>query len=204
MNERHKRVFFEVAQNFSCWIGLREPNPLADKWIGRAGYIAKPMSCKAKTADNPAHPFGGLVINPLLSPEAFTPRTLEDARETWTKKFLVNGAIPSPYKCVESGNEKGLVKLNGAGIHPDYDLMAITKSNALGEFLFTNQVEQQKLFDAILPALNRGFGAELVQHGAEFMWDKGVGARASEFVLWFGPGNRFKQTTSSMSTKFPH
>ena len=41
MRPDHKEAFFRVANDVSCWIGLREPNPLTDKWIGRAQHTPK-------------------------------------------------------------------------------------------------------------------------------------------------------------------
>lgn len=198
MQPAHKEAFFYAADRFTCWIGLREPNPLADKWIGRAGYTPKGASCKAKTADNPAHRFGGLVVDPVLCPDAFTPASRRAATETWNHKFLMGGRLPAGYTRSESGPETGLVKHNGAAIYADFDLMAINKSNSEGEFLPTSAAEQRQLFDGVANVLNQRLGAQLIQHGAEFMWDGGVGARAFEYVLWFGPGHRFNRGPSSM------
>ncbi len=83
MRRDHMDVFFKVAEQFGCWIGVREPNPLADKWIGKSGYVPKGLNCKAKTSDNPAFRFAGLVVDPTARPEAFTKETLPDAKDTW-------------------------------------------------------------------------------------------------------------------------
>ena len=99
---------------------------------------------------------------------------------------------------MEGGPEAGLLKLNGSFIYADFDLMALLRSNEQGEFLETSQAEQRQLFQNVAPALNRGLRAPMIQHGAEFMWNKGVGARESEFVLWFGPGRSFQRSPSSM------
>lgn len=198
MKQTHKDIFFAAAEEFTCWIGLREPNALSQKWIGIPRHIPKGEECKAKTADSPTHRFGGLVVDPILCPEAFTHASLQSAIKTWEQKFLKHGRLPSGFSRAEQGMEKGLVKFNGSAIYADFDLMAINRSNPNGDFLPTSLPEQQQLFAQVEPVLNRGFGAKLIQHGAEFMWDKGLGARESEFVLWFGPGRRFKQTISSM------
>src|SRR2546429_7629979 len=88
MRQDHMQVFFEAAQQCTCWIGLREPNPLADKWIGKPGYIPKCENCKAKTADNPSFQFAGLVVAPTLRPEAFRRETLSAAIDACENKFL--------------------------------------------------------------------------------------------------------------------
>ena len=194
-----RNVFFKAAQQYNCWIGLREPNPLSMQWVGKPGYTPKPESCKAKSADNPRFPFAGLVVDPTKCPDAFMPNTRQLAIETWSHKFLIGGRmLPPGFTVVEIGRERGLVKLNGKAIHADFDLMSIVRSNAQGEFLPTSQAEQAELFAQVGPALNQGFGEPLIQHGAEFMWNGGLGARASEFVLWYGPGNRFNRFPTSM------
>lgn len=198
MKETHKNVFFTVAQQFTCWIGLREPNELSAKWIGSPNCVPKMEACKAKSADNPSHRFGGLVVDPTLCPDAFMPRSLHTAITTWQQKFLKGFSLPPGFFRAENGPEAGLVKFNGSAIYADFDLMAINRSTPSGDFLPTTLPEQEQLFVMVAPMLNQGLGAKLIQHGAEFMWDKGVGARESEWVLWFGPGRRFRQTPSSM------
>lgn len=197
MRADHKGVFFRAAQEFQCWIGLREPNPLAEKWIGRAGYIPKIVNCKAKTADHPAFGFAGLVVDPTIRKDAFHALSLNVAIETW-RRFLIGGNLPVGFTKIETGPEQGLVKYRGSYIYSDYDLMAINRSNERGEFLQTSRQEQATLFTKVEATLNRGFGTPMVQHGSEFDWDKGVGAREYEMVFWFGPGNRFNCGPSSM------
>jgi len=198
MRRDHMDVFFKVAEQFECWIGVREPNPLADKWIGKSGYVPKGLNCKAKTSDNPAFRFAGLVVDPTARPEAFTKETLADAEDTWKKKFLKDGRVPPGFACMQTGPEKGLVKFAGAAIFADYDLMAISRSNSRGEMLFTDQAQQGELFAKIEPLLRQGLRVPMVQHPTEFMWDQGIGAREFEWVLWFGPGHRFNRSPSSM------
>src|SRR5712691_4759840 len=99
MRPDHAQVFFDAARQCTCWIGLREPNPLADRWIGRPGYIPKGENCKAKTADNPTFPFAGLVVDPTTRPEAFEAETLAAAVDTWNHKFLKGGHLPGGFTC---------------------------------------------------------------------------------------------------------
>jgi hypothetical protein len=198
MRDDHRDVFFKTADQCGCWIGVREPNPLADTWIGKSGYVPKGLGCKAKTSDNPAFRFAGLVVDPTARPEAFKKETLAEARETWTKKFLKGGRVPPGFTCAPSGPERGLVKFGGSAIYADYDLMAISRSNERGEWLFTDQAQQAELYAKVEPLLRTGLGAPMVQHPTEFMWDQGVGAREAEWVLWFGPGRRFNRWQSSM------
>ncbi|WP_428655528.1 hypothetical protein [Runella sp.] len=196
----HKEAFFKVADMLNCWIGLREPNPLTDQWIGRAGYIAKGENCKAKTSDNPSFRFAGLVTDPMICPEAFKVITLPDAVEKW-KKFAPNNQLPSGFYRADSGPEKGLIKYNGAAIHADFDLMNISMADKNGHFAFTTRNDAHTLFIKAQPLLNHLFGSPLIMHGSEFDWDRGIGARESEYVFYFGPKRQFKQTLSSMPQK---
>lgn len=198
MLSQHRAVFFDVAGRHTCWIGLREPNPLSDKWIGRPGGVPKAETCKAKTADNPTYPFAGLVVDPFRSPQAFRPTSLAGAKSAWQNKFVRGGQLPPGYTIIGDGPEAGLVKLRGSFLYADFDLMAVLRSDESGQFLTTSQPEQKRLFDAIKPALNRGLRAPMIQHPAEMMWREGVGGRAAEYVLWFGPGRRFNRWPSSM------
>ncbi len=181
-------VFFTAAQQCTCWIGLREPNALSEKWIGKPGFVPKSEACKAKSADNPRHKFAGLIVDPILCPDAYL--ASPEAEKTWRQKFAIGGRLPANFSRAESGPEKGLVKERGSAIYADFDLMALSKSNAEGEFLFTSLDEQKELYRNVEPILNRGLGAKLIQHPAEFMWEKGIGVRVSENILWFGPGRR--------------
>jgi hypothetical protein len=202
MRDEHKQIFFKVATEFQCWIGLREPNPLSEKWIGKSvgGCRCQPkgVECKAKTADNPDHIYGGLVLNPLLCPEGFNRESLDAAQSKYKTDFLLGNSLPPNFYCFEKGKEKGLIRYYDSFLYADYDLMSIIKSNQKGEWLYTDLSEQKKLFDKIKLQLNRGFGEPLIQHGTEFMYEKGVGARESEMVYWFGPGGRLQMHGSSM------
>lgn len=71
MEAKHREAFFKVADDLQCWVGVREPNLFAGRWIGKPRCGPKPKSCEAKTADNRAHPFAGLVVNPVNCPQAF-------------------------------------------------------------------------------------------------------------------------------------
>ena len=198
MIEKHKEVFFQVAQKNTCWIALREPNPLSDQWIGTPATIPKSMDCKAKTADNPAYRFAGLVVDPTVCPQGFKKQTLGEATHTWNEKFLLANRLPGSFSIVDRGSEKGIVRKNGARIFADFDLMLINRANEKGEIIFTSEEEQEILFASVQPAINLGLGVPMIQHGAEFMWKGGVGARESELVFFFGPGRRFKVEQSSM------
>lgn len=201
MIEAHRRAFVDVAQAQVCWIGVREPNPLADRWIAGGTCVPKSEKCKAKTADNPTFPFAGLVVDPTTRSEAFQRATLPRAMAKW-KEFLQAGRLPAGFSVVEEGPERGLVHFRGRRIVADYDLMALGKSNAAGEHLYTDASEIRDLTRRVVPAVNRALGIDMVQHGPEFDPDfDGLGAAPREWVLWFGPGRRVKRNESSMPPK---
>jgi hypothetical protein len=76
--------------------------------------------------------------------------------------------------------------------------MAIVSSDATGKFRATSQEQQKELFAKVHEELNRALGSSLIQHGAELMWEGGLGARARESVFWFGPARSLQVSPSSM------
>ena len=93
------------------------------------------------------------------------------------------------------------MKYNGCAIHADYDLMVVCNASADGEIGFTTKEEQRSLFTKAESMLNMRFHSQMIQHGSEFMYEEGVGARETEQVYFFGPGRRFKLGHSSMPRK---
>jgi len=201
MDSDDKEVFFDAADQFTCWIGLREPNPDSAQWAGAADSIPKPEECKAKTADNPDSEFRGLVMDPTRRADAFRPGSLDRARATWDEQFLQEGHVPPGFTVEESGPEQGLVRCNGRKIFADYDLMTVSRSNEQGEFVYTTREELEDLSRRVEDYINRFLPKPMVQHGPEFLYMAGVGARASEAILWFGPAHRFMVGTSSMPSE---
>ena len=201
MDPDDKEVFFDAADHYRCWIGLREPNPDSAQWAGVADAIPKPEECKAKTADNPDHEFRGLVVDPTERADAFRPGSLGRARSTWDEKFLQEGHPPPGFTVEEWGPERGLVRYNGRKIFADYDLMTVSRSNDRGEFVYTTREELEELSQRVQEFINRFLPKPMIQHGPEFLYMAGVGARSSECILWFGPDHRFMVGTSSMPSE---
>ncbi len=194
MKRAHQRIFLEAAQRFGCWIGLREPNPLADKWIGRSGYIPKGKEVKAKTADNDGHPLAGLVVDPALCPDAFSAGIRQRAKENWKP-----AALPPGSHVEQDGPEKGLVRVGGKAIYADYDLMNVVRADEGGDMAYTTTKESMDLFARVSRFINTRIGVEMIQHGPEFDPDfQGVGAKESELVIYFGPGGKTRLAHSSM------
>ena len=201
MRNSHKKAFLSTAQKFSCWIGLREPNPLSDKWIGKPGGRPKSVYCKAKTADNEMHPFTGLVVDPYLCRDAFKKDTLKRAEDKW-KDFLDGTQLPIGFTRIESGYLKGLVKHHGLAIYADYDIMTIKRADKNGNMTSTQGPEKDikelnTLFEKVSKEINKKLGVPMIQHGSEFQYE-GLGAPEFEYILWFGPNGRFFTGVSSM------
>ena len=156
MPTQHIEAFKKAAGHFHVWILVRRGNPESKKWIGLPGYIPKLLDCKAKTAEKDVRGEGstaGLVVSPILLPEAFGPGKLKKALEEWTKfephlytfdprtniaqdkagKHYTTQKDPKHkhYGCVMF---KPVFRSLAEYIHADYDLYAVvpfvdTKSN---------------------------------------------------------------------------
>jgi hypothetical protein len=77
MRPQDEKAFFDVASLLKLWIIVRRTNPESLKYIGKRGYVPKPLNCKPKTADRDVPPYkvGGLVVDPELHEGAFIERS---------------------------------------------------------------------------------------------------------------------------------
>ena len=126
--------------------------------------------------------------------------SLSGAIDKW-RKFAYGDQLPPGFTCVGSGFEKGILKYANCAIHADYDLMFINNADKSGNMIFTSTEDQNVLYFHVHRHLNMRLGTPLIQHGPEFAWEGGVGAADRELVLYFGPGRKYDQATSSMSKK---
>jgi hypothetical protein len=88
MPSKHVEAFKRAAGHFQVWILVRRGNKESKQWIGETGYIPKMLDCKAKTAEidvNGKKSTAGLVVSPILFPEAFGKVKLKKALDEWTK-----------------------------------------------------------------------------------------------------------------------
>jgi hypothetical protein len=104
------RHFQQAATVFRVWILVRDTNKASLDYIDKAkagqSYHPKPIDCKPKTADrNPAgREHAGLVVDPVASPESFSPDKLKSALKEWEKwpwqQFLdaADKGRPKPYQ----------------------------------------------------------------------------------------------------------
>jgi hypothetical protein len=93
-------AFTTAAKRFQVQILVRRTNPQSLSYIGRPGYMPKPVDCKPKTADHDVLlPDGrisrcaGLVVDPMIPgfDKAFRPERLGKAKSTWRKFALAHG-----------------------------------------------------------------------------------------------------------------
>lgn len=200
MKYEHKRAFYQAADKYMCWIGLREPNPLGEEYIGRPGHMPKGPEIKAKTADQEGHPLAGLVVDPYARPDAFDSITLYRARENWKPHEL-----PPASRVVPDGWRRGLLLVNGNAIYPDYDLMCVIRDDEKGKMMHTDPADGMNLCGLVTAYINMLLPVPMILHGPEFdPTFNGVGAKESERVLFFGPKNRLDIGHSSMPKNRPH
>lgn len=125
MPEKDASVFKLAATAKNCMIFVRPSNPDSARYAGVSGFTSKPLSCKAKTANNSQHPLAGLVVDPTEVAEAFLPGRRKGAKELW-KHFKKKLADPSSgYAVVQDGFYRGCLTLNGKFLYSDYDLLAV-------------------------------------------------------------------------------
>jgi hypothetical protein len=85
MLAQHVEAFKRAAGFFKTWILVRRGNETSRQWIGKDGYIPKPLDCKAKTADLNFLNWktAGLVASPILVKLAFSGEKLNAAEKEW-------------------------------------------------------------------------------------------------------------------------
>jgi hypothetical protein len=86
----HVRAFQQVCRDFDLTLLLRATNPASVPYMEHKGYVAKPIDCKAKTADvdvalgDQWSECGGLVADPsVVGGNAFGGKKLEKAERAW-------------------------------------------------------------------------------------------------------------------------
>jgi hypothetical protein len=92
MRPQDIEAFRAAAMHFHVYIAVRRTNPASLDYIGKAGYVAKRLDCKAKTADQDCMVEGalrklaGLVVDPhRVGPAAYKPGKYDKALKEWEK-----------------------------------------------------------------------------------------------------------------------
>ena len=130
MLECHIDIFKDATtkanyqRDYVACILVRDTNVASLKFIGLSGFRPKPIECKAKTANAPAHRFSGLVVSPYLLPEAFRPNGLLSAKKNWLSFEKVMRSRPG-WTIRQDGDLRGCVEFHGKLLHGDYDLFDV-------------------------------------------------------------------------------
>ncbi|MCC6512079.1 MAG: hypothetical protein IT423_23480 [Pirellulaceae bacterium] len=194
MRSVDKAVFLQAAREMNLWILVRRTNPASLEYIGRVGYTPKPIDCKAKTADlnvglcNSA----GLVVDPTVQPQAFSPSKREKALDEWRRSSP--GMLASGRYTVDKSSPKttGLVMLNGMFLHGDYDLYDIInpedahRNLAAVETLLGQPHRRGANFTRVQSFINSRIGAPMIQHGGEMQYTD----HSDQAVDAFGPNGQ--------------
>lgn len=214
MPEKHFSLFFETANKLNCVIGVREPNPLVNRWYRDSNYRPKPRLCKAKTAaldvternTGITRVVAGLVVSPVILPKAFSPDKLAIAEACWDEFLAIRpkkvdsdsaASRADGYAIIMDGPNKGLVTLHGKFIHSDYDLMFVNKWEKNRGAFYTSIKDRISLAVKVQEYFNPR-GGNMIQHGSVFGWKGGLGANDTEYVFLFYPDGSFEVTRSSM------
>src|SRR6185503_179107 len=186
MRESDAREFLEVAQLLQVWILVRETNRCSLRFIGRSGFEPKPIECKAKTADHGA--LAGLVVDPHMRRDAFTPRRLSAALKSWND---FQGVLRSNqgWAVCQRDPHRGAVTFQGNLIHADYDLKDVIDHDnfarvmALHSELHGQPHMVSPEYLRVRGELNRRFEVAMIQHGASAQYED----HQEETVLLYGP-----------------
>ena len=218
MRPQDERVFAEAAQKFKVWLIVRQTNSESLKYIGRSHYFPKPITCKAKTADEDAKPgpgmprpgyeTAGLVVDPSVHPNVFSGDKAGSALKYWKefKSDYLDTKHPD-YKLDRDRNSPhyGCVLYKDKYLHGDYDLYDIILPGrpnlaVVGERDGVPDFRPAHLFP-LEDFINGRIGAEMVHHGGQFQFSE----HTNDIVEIFGPkGERDTQPAAPWYAKnFP-
>jgi hypothetical protein len=89
IKDSHVKVFSDVSKYLEIVILVRATNPKSIQWMGKKGYIPKPLDCKAKTAKKDALIEGrtincaGLVVYPDLLGASVFDNDFAEKQKNW-------------------------------------------------------------------------------------------------------------------------
>lgn len=200
MRKPDKLVFAACAIDKGLWILVRRTNPASLDYIGRPGFVPKPIDCKPKTAD--FGKFAGLVVSPEIVTGAFTPAKEPEALKCWAS-FLKTKS--DRYRVDEDPASEwyGCLLLNGNKIHGDYDLYDIVDpGNARRNFAIVDTLHGQlhmrsPWLTQIQKWINDRIGAEVVQHSGETQYKD----HTDQTIDVFGPKGEYFTTATEAAVR---
>ena len=189
MRDKDCEVFKNVAREKNVWLLARLTNPKSLKWAdeklrGNDNYIPKPISCKAKTANNDTnvrYQIAGLVADPYHHCDKFD---RPDAAMKYWDEFST-AHLAQDYEQTGAGRDGYSVDINpdsehyfcaqrdGKYIHADYDLLDIIDADnprvneIIKSFLDGAPHNYNPRFPEIRRVLNTRMDTPMVQHGGE-------------------------------------
>jgi hypothetical protein len=191
MRPKDRPLFSQVANALQAWILVRGTNAASLEYIGRSGYVPKPIECKAKTADAEKHSLVGLVVDPTIEPQAFSDSRLAKALSAWEDFVPELRKDQSPYSVIQrpGAPDHGAVTLSGNKIHGDYDLKGVIlvgqeSRNLSAVETLNGQVHLRgPLFYKIKERVRAGIGVDMIQHSSE----EGYADHSDDLIDVFGP-----------------
>jgi hypothetical protein len=153
MLAKHVEAFKRAAAFFKVWILVRRGNKESHQWIGKKGYMPKPLDCKAKTADLDFQQWktAGLVVSPDHVRLAFSPEKLTSALKEWPgfaqHLYLFDRNNPQANLAADREGKHYTLQLDESSdhygcvvykpvfrrqadyLHADYDIYAIVNAN---------------------------------------------------------------------------
>jgi hypothetical protein len=190
MRKQDVRIFQRYSIDRGVFVLVRRTNIFSVPYIGKSGFVPKPLECKPKTAKSNVDfvkngvriqsECRGLVVNPrILGHHAFNGDKYQWvlARRTWDKYW--GNQIPAGfsvqmdetskyYGCVMRGTSP-----NHSYIHGDYDLYALVNKDRLSEresieasFEGAAHKHSKEWSDFIYFA-NQHMGVDMIQHGSQ-------------------------------------
>jgi|GEM_PF-1850719 len=116
----HVWAFIEACRILNVTLLVRATNPASIRWMEKKGYTAKPIDCKAKTADINTDIDGawvecaGLVVSPVVLGRKVFGKKLEKAEKAWQdfEKGLVSRKLATEVQVFLRHGRKGFYAID--------------------------------------------------------------------------------------------
>jgi len=205
MRTNDKRIFLDAARHFQAWILVRRTNRASLEYIGKPGFVPKPINCKAKTADENLGRYllAGLVIDPTGREAAFKPERYQNALKCWKETQQLLGKVFTLDQDASSVH-CGCLMLQRNYIHGDYDLydiIDITQAHrnlAAAEVLLGQPHRRGPKVLAVQEFVNSRIGSPMLQHGADAQF---LSEHRSEPIDALGPEGEDVTILNQLSIK---
>jgi hypothetical protein len=204
MRTQDRMVFAACGIAMRYWILVRRTNPESLKYIGRKGFVPKPIDCKPKTADKGPH--AGLVVSPEIHTDAFNDEKSVEAVSCWEEfKSTVLTASGRSYSVDDDPTSLwyGCVLLGYDKIYGDYDLYdVVDPAQARRNFALVDTMHGQLHMRSpylykVMDWINHRIGAPVVQHSGEAQYKD----HTDQTLDAFGPLGEYKELHNEAETR---